>query len=641
MRIPICQAVAAVLIAAPLLHSDGAGTGAPTALSLAVVDTSKGAVSFTWTQLLQSTARVLISNTGNDPEKVNARLTIFYRDPPADSSEASSPAELTLTPTPPEIEIPPGATQIFAVSADEKAIPGNYSGFLVIADSSAKPLKSVTIQIHITVEGPQPLVSKLTVKLLRLIPAVPWYWSRELTVPLRDNAQNRVKDGTVIGVVRSDNEGWVPVRWKGIASGAPDEAKLEVDPPPAARKYDGDLKLAGPGTPANLTLTVLIQDCVFWPICVLALGTWMAFWVKRYLGVLRVTWTLRAREAELGGAYRNSQEQFAASAQEQPFAADSMKDDLAIRRQALLDKIASLERSHVVTQIGSDNTDYQAAVKDLQDLLDGIAAWGALGANLSGLAQSLDEIRTSIDGADIVPPADTPTLPAFVEPASQLVKASPIEVKDVVELRKTVAQFTTVAKRWLSDRSDAASLTSDYRALRAAFPTGPGAAPGSIPDRLDALRDQLVALWVHLQEVEAQEDLKGIDSDLDSARTALQQIKATLPQVLAAKRLLGITEESTQFLADLDTLTEGTPPANADRRRELLFHARIQQGDLASTLFAGVVALLTGLSANYLGKPFGSLADYVNLFLWAAGTKASLDILSAVWDRFVTPKTNP
>jgi hypothetical protein len=620
---------------------DGAGNDAPAALPLAVVDTSKGVVSFTWTQLLQSTARVPISNTGKDPVKVTARSTMFYRDPPADSSEASAPEELTLTTTPLEIEIPPNTTQPFTVSADEKAIPGNYSGFLVIEDRSGKLLKSAMIQIHITVNGPQPLVSKLTVKLLRLIPAVPWYWSRGLTVPLRDNAQDRVVDGTAIGVVRSDNGGWVPVRWKGIASGAPDEARLEVDPPPAARKYDGDLKLAGPSAPANLTLTVLIQDCVFWPICVLALGTWMAFWVKRYLGVLRVTWTLRAREAELGGAYRDSQERFAASAEGQPFAADSLDDDLANRRKALLDKIASLERSNVVTQIGPDNTDYKAAVKDLQDLQDAIAAWGGLGADLSRLAQSLDEVRTSIDGADLVPPADTPDPPPFVETASPLLKASPIKVKDVVDLCKTVAQFTTLAKRWRSGRSDAASLTSGYRALRVDFPTDPAAEPGSIPSRLDALRDQLAALWVHVQEVKTPEHLTGIDSDLDSARTALQQIRAALPQVLADKRVLGMREESSQFLADEDALTGGTPPAVADHRRELLLRARIQQGDLASTLFAGAVALLTGLNAYYLGKPFGSLADYMGLFLWAAGTKASLDILSAVWDRFVTPKANP
>jgi hypothetical protein len=42
IRIPICQVVAVVLIAAPLLHADGAGNDAPAALTLAVADTSKG-----------------------------------------------------------------------------------------------------------------------------------------------------------------------------------------------------------------------------------------------------------------------------------------------------------------------------------------------------------------------------------------------------------------------------------------------------------------------------------------------------------------------------------------------------------------------------------------------------------------------
>ena len=73
----------------------------------------------------------------------------------------------------------------------------------------------------------------------------------------------------------------------------------------------------------------------------------------------------------------------------------------------------------------------------------------------------------------------------------------------------------------------------------------------------------------------------------------------------------------------------------ADSRTTELLERRITRADLASTLFAGFIALLTGLNALYIGKAFGTLGDYVNLFLWAAGTKAGLDILLAVVDRVV------
>ena len=35
----------------------------------------------------------------------------------------------------------------------------------------------------------------------------------------------------------------------------------------------------------------------------------------------------------------------------------------------------------------------------------------------------------------------------------------------------------------------------------------------------------------------------------------------------------------------------------------------------------------------YFGKAFGSLQDYVGLFLWAVGTKATLDVLGGLLDK--------
>ena len=52
-------------------------------------------------------------------------------------------------------------------------------------------------------------------------------------------------------------------------------------------------------------------------------------------------------------------------------------------------------------------------------------------------------------------------------------------------------------------------------------------------------------------------------------------------------------------------------------------------------LFAVTIALLTGLNSYYFSQPFGTLKDYVGLFLWAAGTKAALDILGMVLDRLI------
>jgi hypothetical protein len=45
-----------------------------------------------------------------------------------------------------------------------------------------------------------------------------------------------------------------------------------------------------------------------------------------------------------------------------------------------------------------------------------------------------------------------------------------------------------------------------------------------------------------------------------------------------------------------------------------------------------VVAVLTGLKTYYLDKPFGTLGDYVGLFVVALGTRAAADAISATLD---------
>ena len=54
---------------------------------------------------------------------------------------------------------------------------------------------------------------------------------------------------------------------------------------------------------------------------------------------------------------------------------------------------------------------------------------------------------------------------------------------------------------------------------------------------------------------------------------------------------------------------------------------------------AVLIAILTGLNSYYFSQPFGTLKDYVGLFLWAAGTKATLDILGAVLDKLAPLRT--
>ena len=82
--------------------------------------------------------------------------------------------------------------------------------------------------------------------------------------------------------------------------------------------------------------------------------------------------------------------------------------------------------------------------------------------------------------------------------------------------------------------------------------------------------------------------------------------------------------------------SKSSPEAITKRRKDFLVRA-IRDGDIAVAIFAVLIAELIGLNTKYLGfKAFGTVKDYVDLFVWGAGTKATLDIVTALLDRVST-----
>lgn len=76
------------------------------------------------------------------------------------------------------------------------------------------------------------------------------------------------------------------------------------------------------------------------------------------------------------------------------------------------------------------------------------------------------------------------------------------------------------------------------------------------------------------------------------------------------------------------------PSQASDQGRAAFFSRAIREGDIAITAFAFIIAELIGLNTKYLGfRAFGTVKDYVDLFVWGAGTKATLDIVTVLLDK--------
>ena len=145
------------------------------------------------------------------------------------------------------------------------------------------------------------------------------------------------------------------------------------------------------------------------------------------------------------------------------------------------------------------------------------------------------------------------------------------------------------------------------------------------------ISDQLIALWKHLFDVQDQAKLDSIvSSGLDTTEIDLRELEVDLqvhpPQL---KVLIRKNEDVASAEEQVPLLIPAVP--ETIRRAEQI-RASIQRDDIWSFAFAAAIAAITGLSTSYFGQSFGTAKDYVQLFIWAVGTKVVMDFLGSALD---------
>jgi hypothetical protein len=527
------------------------------------------------------------------------------------------------------------STQIHLhLNPTSSVVPGIYSGILVVQDTDASH-QPFAQHLTVIVPATQPAVAKLSTIVWRIIPFLP-LWSNNIQVPLKNLPPiDSLNTNAPVGYLLSDTTGWASVH---LLQPANSIAHLKVDHLLHTGRYEGDIVFDRPDNASkssSLTLTVIAKDIVLWPILITALGIWLAFMTKRYLGVTRVTWALRQQEATLGALFTNAQDRFEASTKATPFASYSISDDVTRQRAVILALLDTVEQNPWTTDIHTDDS-YKKAVSALESVQAGVAAFAQLGLELRALATALIQVGPAINGALMLPHTASPADPDFLVPAQHLLIGDPnLRIAAIEPLQKQVVDTTAFIAAWLHLNADAANATGTYNQLQKNLNLDQDQ-----QDTLTTTGNQLAAVWVRLWKAQTRDDLEKINAnggDLDSAEISLATLQTATTRTLP-KAAIGITSFTPSVMRKLRAATIFTPaihrwPANDDRRFKMITQS-IQRGDTLTTFLAFLIALLTGLNSNYLGKPFGSLQDYIVLFLWAAGTKASLDIVLAVVDRF-------
>jgi hypothetical protein len=607
---------------------------APPPSSIQLLGVDKGDLTLNWDDLINGRSKFTLWNHSDTPVEVNATLCFPFA---TSSNTTAAPIELVLAQN--SLRIEKGQTASFTISLRKpksKPKPGLYFG--VLKFQPIKPVEATTtMQLRIMIPDPRPGMDHIYVIARR---GAPWWksWSANAEFPLATPYATSLSDTPqIVGFLHRNPEDWASVKW--IRVGGNDTAPtavIQIEGLSSAGTYEGNINLTGAQdktSPALLTLTA--KDLVIWPILTIIVGIGLAWTAKRYVGVLRIAWELRKQEAEIGATLREAQRNFSDLAVGEPFSTYSIAEDVAAKRRAIIGHLDSLDKTWT-TSVDKD-PNYEAITLALPLLQAQLAQWPALASACVSLKVSIEGASKHIDKSVMIP-TGVLGLPTLLTSAKGQLDGKPIATAEVAPLSKAILDSAARVRAWDEANRYAVEISTEYKSL---------AIPGVAGQQnlLGDVRNHLITVWGRLWRAITDDELAAITAaggDLDSAGIAIEQFVADTQRIAdyaPNKPAAMFAPNGSNNLSIFRQLPESDYslhlPADDTRRSELL-RSTIRFGDTASAIFALIIALVTGLSANYWGRSFGTLQDYAVLFLWAAGTKVGLDIVTALTDRFVS-----
>lgn len=582
---------------------------------------------------VNSEKRVEVTSTDRIEHKVKVELSdLGLRDP--DGKSVPTPQIVKVEPPSASLK---GSLQFsISVSSVPTLKPGVYIGNLVVFED-AKELRICPSrkQVQLVVPDFLPLVDKASIHAYRLFP-LPFnslWFCLDCVLPLKnavDPKATMLHQETPLGGVQNEQGETATVFWdsqKPISSESVPQLPLSVKDLKYAGKYDGQLKFDPASDKApNVNLTVDASDIPLWPILVIGLSIWLALLVQRYLNVTRAIWQLDAKEAALGVAFKQSQQQFDAGARGTPYAAYTIANDFDLKRQGLRQKIADLQRTSTVA-LDTTSQPYQSILNDFKLFQEAITAW-------STFAQELSTLQTALEQHPDFgppPPGTSNKTPVLLDTFAKTLIGKQLKLDEFVRTRNAVLQDTTSAQLWFALKNRIEKAKALLASLKQTEPT-------MSQDQRDKLKAAGASLFIadaNLWDADSIDTLSGIaapggnlDSGEQSSRALAVDLALSAPveNTPTMNALMGSTQSLVSKAMTMEAASVG--PAD-DAKREEFYAGAIRKWDRSLTGLAFIVAVLTGLNSFYLGRPFGTIKDYVGIVVWAVGTKVTVDIVSA------------
>lgn len=593
---------------------------------------NKAELAKTCTELKERIA-IEVRNETSTRQEVGLTFSLF-----ADQDGALRTADRVcggLTTDPASLSLAAGASGLVTVKADLAVTNGkSFTGSLAASATRA----AVRLPMKLAAKVPKPAKTRTPATPLAASIADTAYRGQEYTysvwVPVK------VRQGKEVALI--------PRATLGVVSGAAGRAAVV---------YAGELKRLSAGTSllkaylvglkgigsyegtldllpedkdkGNVTLKLTYKDGIVWPIVALLSGLGLALFSQRLAGVAIARRRLRARLAATGPRYAKARHRLVAAAAGASWAGFALKD------------------------LGSKRKEISEAIE-----AEAHAARTALStAKVDGLSKQIDELEKEIDLIDSVPTqakalstalsdvgvvegvapqaADVPAEPALAT------KARPLLIGE----QMTVANLKTRLK----DIEQAAATLSEIHGYLLRISRYEWRL-GQLKTRLPAKRTEVEAaqltlggakhnIWTATEPAQ----LVGLKvaADIDDVGRKVGAWWAELEadeerrSTIYGEALLELAAAEGRQVERSATEPEPEPEAEPINYTESGVRYELEAARMAQRLLVGlavVLALVTGMTALYVGKPFGSIWDYILAVTWGLGAQATVMAVATALD---------
>ena len=550
-------------------------------------------LSTTWRDVMNREVEVGRTNTSSEDEVWTATITPLAPALPA-------PPDLVLDPVKQD-KVAPKASVSFRVLLGPRTSlpPGADVRYLITIErargTSEKTVEQTIVHVRPVLRLPAMDDGKAYVlQASRWFPfATPWTIAKPIVlgaVPdprhIGLTAGSRMPLGVVTATSPTGIDHSAVVSWRrGTQTAA--QIPLDLDfPASSAAKMTGTLTFPDG---QRRSVTVQTVDPIIYPFLLICIGVVIAFAVKRYLTRQRAALVLRASLTDTDARLRLADQEFQRLAATHGFRGfDVLPAWQQFRAQTETDLGAIALR-------GGALDDSNAAFTALNTIVDGTRTLPARWLAFATTLQELDALRDGI--ANLVPPAAAATSrPAIETSLDTLLRGTALTSLDgLTQKIADVNQAMTTARAWRAAWDRSAHL----------------ARASSNAVALTSIQSAQLQLW--------------LGSDATTLAAVKQLLDAAVAAIVAAGGAQAARRES---VVPPEPLTAPALDVTATPEAR-----QVQRQDRLAFVIALVLAVLTGLNAEYFGKPFGSLADYSRVLAWALSASIAVDIGSLALDR--------